>query len=157
MKKVFLIFAIVTLCAFMTNAQEVVGKISNGNYVLTMNTNEIKSAGEALLAQQGITTKLTSFEILQDRVDGTGDIYYFLLAKNDYNSVKLATTLSLKNNSFYPEGNYLLSNSATCTGCTKGCSPRRHADDGIIEWYCSDCTKGTGCKKTESSGFGLTR
>ncbi|WP_177761934.1 hypothetical protein [Flavobacterium sp. I3-2] len=151
MKNLFLIFALLISCTLTVQAQNVIGKISDGKYVITMDTNEIKLAGEALLTKQGITARLTRFEILQDRVDGAGDIYYFLLAQTDDNSIKLATTLSLKNGSFYPEGNYLFSGSITCSGCSRGCNPRHEkSSDGITDWYCTACAKGTvgGCTKT---------
>lgn len=151
MKNVFFILTLLISCTLTVYAQNVIGKISDGKYIITMNINEIKSTGEALLAQQGITAKLTSFEILQDRVEGTDDIYYFLLVQTDNNNIKLATTLSLKNGSFYPEGKYLFSGSVTCSGCRKGCNPRHEkSSDGITDWYCTSCTKGVAgtCTKT---------
>ena len=150
MKK--LVFGLITMVSFsMTScAQNVIGIISGGKYIITIKTNEIKLAGEKHLATIGLKTVLTTFEILQDKVQGTDEIYYMLLVQNSDGNVKLAATLELSENQFLKRAVGIFDNSATCSGCTRGCSPRRHMDNGLVEWYCSACTVGIGCKKTET-------
>lgn len=151
MKEVILIFMMLISGIFSIHAQNAVGKISDGKYIITIATNEIKAIGESLLAKQGVNYKLTSFEILQDKVENTNDAYYFLLVKNNNNSLKMATLLKLENDSFYSDGDYLFDSFVTCEGCKNDCSPRRLiSHDGIIDWYCTSCTEGKGKTCTKS-------
>ena len=150
MKKLLLSFLIILFCLPSCTAQESqIGKISGKDFVLTVDLKDLKMQSENHLREQGISTELVTFEILQDYVEGTKDIYYMLLAKNKDQSIKLATTLQLNNGTFTYQGK-LYASSCVCNGCTRGCSPRHHSDDGIIEWYCSSCSKGTVCSKSET-------
>ncbi len=132
-------------------SQTKIGIIEDNDFKITIDNNILKSQGEEHLKKLKINTTLVSFEILKDYVDGTEQEYYKLLAKNKDENIKIAFVLTLENNTFFSKDAQFFSSSATCTGCTRGCSPRLHADDGELEWYCTKCTVGSGCVKSESS------
>lgn len=151
MKKV-LLFIMVALIFSVTNSfgQTKIGEMKDGKYVITYDAGFIKDEAEKKLKEQGYSEKITRLEIQKDKIEKTGKVYYILLAQNENQSIKIASQLELMDSDFIQASPSIFYDSVTCNGCTRGCSPRRHADDGIIEWYCSNCSVGKGCKKSET-------
>lgn len=127
---------------------------SDGTFEITANVSELKDIFTNQLLRDNITTTLESIEIKKDTLEGTNDIYYYLIGTNVDGTVKIATEL-------YKSGSRLsasmqaasLSFTSTCTcygTCTKGCDPRHYTDhEGMIAWRCSSCAQnGKTCNKS---------
>ncbi len=151
MKNLISLLALITCLSISCNSpRNEIGIVDGKSFVISSDLKDLRLQGENHLEKAGIKTKLVTFEILEDYVEGTQEIYYMLVAKNEDGSIKIATTLQLKDGTFQYDSE-LFADSCVCSGCAEGCLPRRHKDDGIIEWYCSPCTEGSGCTKSEGA------
>ena len=122
----------------------VIGKVINGEYVITANHDTIKSQLTSFINSSGNSFgPVESIEIVQ-----YNDTYY-LSGKGDNHST--AVRLQLSNDEFIEVAG---GGSCTCSGCTSTgpesaheCIARTDVPGGC---YCTDCTRGE-CKKTTSA------
>lgn len=145
----------------LTAPEKTVGVNDNGTFRVTASNTELKEIFDNSLKQANVTATLVNYEIKKDVVEGSTDMYYYLIASNADGDVKVATVIILKsNNSFAAKMSLNLSNTfsdtCTCSGSyTKGCDPRHWVDhEGLIAWRCSSCTqKNKTCNKSVSDSL----
>lgn len=109
----------------------------------------LKKYFENVLIKQGNQASIVSFQLLDTSDESLKKKNLLLVGYNKYNSTKIGIALAFEN------GIYKLmesDGSVTCTGCTKGCNPRKE----LNEWICTDCDwdgGSSGCKKSVTVKF----
>jgi len=146
-KLIFALYATVLsgLFSCAQTSSEKIGTNENGVFKITSSLEKIKTDWSALLKKQKIETTLVSFDILSGSDSQvTNETYYYLLAKNKDNSIKVVTLLALKEGSFYlPDVQGKATETVICSGCSYGCNPLNVGK----RWICTpDC--GPVCTKT---------
>lgn len=138
MKNIILLF--ITLLCFSCHlpAQKAIGKIVNGQAVLTINEQVAKDNWENLLkTHQSINVQFKTLNIIQQ------DGLYLLLGTSS--TVNAVIVLREENGQIYEARAGGGSRTITCTGCTSGCTPTK---DSAVGWSCKFPCKE--CKKTET-------
>ncbi|MCA1764311.1 MAG: hypothetical protein LC664_15160 [Flavobacteriales bacterium] len=151
MKKIHVLIAVVTfmMAAFSAKCQvqesEVVGKVVNGEYIITLGTDSIETGWEKLIP--GVEILEISIE---QRMDDEEKVFYLLLGVSDEGH-EFGSPLILHGDQFTFEkmsGGEVKTIICSCVGSgsdqTVGCSIQKTGS----EYSCSPCT-GT-CTKTES-------
>lgn len=127
-----------------------IGELKEGKNVITTDISAIKTEWGKLIATQGNANTLDSWIIVTDKDKGNGETYHMLLAIAADKAVKVASLLSLKDNSFYIKKvahGRLTYATTTCAGCNEACSPAQENGDFI----CTDCPPGNSeCTKNTS-------
>lgn len=146
MKHLTFFLSVLLLGLFSSFAQcDHIGVVQDNSYVITCNQSLLKSCLQKVLTLQGNKTVISSLEIKSAK-DSSGRVYYYLLAKDDNNTMKMATGLTLNNGVFnlaLTDGN---STSCTCTGCSDSCDPYQNLNG---TWRClNSCSPKAGCKKS---------
>ena len=134
-----------------SNGKMVIGSLKNGNF--EFNDAATKKAIALIfkrdLLKQGYLMDFNTFDLLEDRI-GKGLLRSKGECSISYESVYHAIDLDLELNREEDGGTVVIiggGSTLTCTGCRRGCSPRRESNgDG----YCTDCKiTNSSCKKTE--------
>ena len=121
-----------------------IGEIQDGSYVITCNQTKLKSCLQEILAIQNIEVTLTNLEI-KSAVDSASNTYYYLLAKDAEQTVKMATSLRLEENIFYLRLSSGNATTCTCDGCSDSCDPYQN-EHGT--WRCLDFCHPESCTKS---------
>ncbi|NUY79643.1 hypothetical protein HUK80_01950 [Flavobacterium sp. MAH-1] len=146
MKKLFVVLAM--LLSFGINAQEKVGEVRSGSYVITASLNLVKPVWAQLARDAGFNDPLifTIEKITND--DST--FYYCLYATNAAKTVSIATGIELSGSNFLKlpiSSGSFGGGTLTCSGCNVGCHPKYLSKDKV--WICwPGCVDG--CTKTET-------
>ena len=134
----------------------IIGTNHSGAIEITVSKDSLISVANKILKKQQISGILNSVSILEEVVEKSNEKYYCIKFTNSDASIKMVQLLREEKGNFYLlrptlEGG----SSVTCSGCRRGCDPKRYLDaDGQVEFYCSDCTWGDtkDCKKSVSQG-----
>jgi hypothetical protein len=148
MKSTKTIFFLVFILAFSSLNQlfpqnyyeQKIGEVQGDSYVITCDEDKLIEDLQILLREQTeLDAVLTSLSIEE------GDGYYFLLATDNDNYIKVVRELVFDDGNFYeliPEDTGS-STTITCSGCNIGCNPFKLNGN----WVCNpNCT--AGCTKT---------
>ena len=130
-----------------------IGIKENDVYKITVDESFLKKILEEQLRKDKNDVVLTKFEIIKDVYENkTSDEYYILLAQNESGSTKIAFLLQLNSKDEFVvslKDDVLLRGTCTCSGCTRGCNPKREIDsDKEIVWKCSACSNRGTCTKS---------
>ncbi|RKE99046.1 hypothetical protein [Ichthyenterobacterium magnum] len=133
-------------------SEMIIGSIDENNQ-FKFTSEEIKELVEknyeTTAQNDGFSVDFEDFDFIHEK-DNNG--YYMLTSRSE--DIKTKTPISFgKNLRLQGNSSFVLDVSATsvsCTGCRRGCSPRRDSEgDG----YCTDCKiSNSNCTKTESIG-----
>ncbi|TXF76258.1 hypothetical protein [Chryseobacterium sp.] len=147
MKKVTGFFAM--LIGFFCYSQITVATISSdGTIRLTDEFQKVKTHFSSTLKAQNNAAILIDYQIKSDRSD-SGKEYYYVLGRNEDNTVKVAHRLQLMQSSFIYDFNDS-GGTTTCSGCPSGCNPKLGSDG---YYYCTPCTdNSTNCSKSTTVG-----
>src|SRR5690606_13914084 len=80
-------------------AQQKIGEEQNGNYVITENIDALKRSWAEILVEQGISSKLHNWKIVQ--LLDAGQPYFILLATTSDNMASIATGLNFVGKNAY--------------------------------------------------------
>lgn len=125
-----------------------IGVEEGGQYKITDNIELVKTEWAQILKEQKNDAVLTTFEIRAAVNNSDNKKIVILFATNEDKSVKMATTLSVKNgvvsinlaNNDFANGGIVI-----CQGCKEGCDPEREGKS----WICNNSC-GPQCLKTET-------
>lgn len=95
-----------------------------------------------ILEHNKIDARLENYTIVAKEDLKTGELYYLLIGSNKDYSFNLATRVYREANDIVLNDSSLIKGSASCLGCTTGCSPE--LSDG--EWLCTNTCE-TACTK----------
>ncbi len=129
----------------------VIGKVENGQYIITIPIADLKKDFETQLARQGNPVALNSFQIV-DIVSQDGSATTPVIIGSNGNGVSIARFLK-KNTAtmeFFTDRSFN-SKYTTCTGCATGCHLTFAHIDGKKIPYCDEAGCYYNCEKTESS------
>lgn len=132
----------------------VVGTVdSNGNYVVTMDTSDVKRLWEAELAKSGITVAYTDF-VIEERIpeNDSSQIDYLLIGYDSTRSISTATIVNKVGLSFVVADESSLVKTITCDGCQYGCNITTVRSNGKVRKYCSSGC-GSDCRKIETETY----
>lgn len=118
-----------------------VGAFRNNTYVVG-DISKVKNYWAMILEHNKIDARLEHFNIVAKEDPKTKQLYYLLIGANKDYSFNIATQVFLNGNIIELNDSSLLNGSASCLGCTTGCSPER--SNG--EWLCTNTCE-TACSK----------
>lgn len=131
-----------------------VGQLSNGEYMITMDINEIKSKWEKLLnSNSELSISLDDISVVE--INGMIHLKGIDLTNHSVSVIPLV----LKNNTLFVMREQGGGYTVTCSGCTSTgpdssgeCEPTINPGHG---YYCSDCSDGTCTKSTTYDPGGI--
>lgn len=127
-----------------SNAQSyldgVIGTISNGQTILTMNENATKSSwAQMLKTEADIDVVFQTLEIKKE------DTIYYLVARDSDRSVNSVVELVIQGGDLVVARSDGDTTTVTCSGnCISGCDPFKLNEN----WKCTPCQNTMDCKKT---------
>ena len=118
-----------------------VGTFMNNTCVVG-NIDKVKNYWTMVLEHNKMDPRLENFKIAAKEDLKTGKLYYLLIGANKDYSFNIATQVFREGNNIILNDSSLIKGSASCQGCTTGCSPE--LANGM--WLCTNTCE-TACTK----------